>query len=206
LLRSLLSHSVPDLLHILGKTEEENTHSDIIRWFLDPREAKVIAPAALHGLVERLRYPAKWHGVISAAIRQHALSVRREHAVQMEEVDGEDQGRIDLLISGPGFRMIIENKVGSDEHDNQTDRYWRWLERQRGLTAGIFLSPVGFPARNANFKALSYTELLICLLEGPLQTHIEGIEEAALASYVKTLAAGILRQELSVIRQTGGKV
>lgn len=204
-LRALLSHPVPGLLDILGKTDEENAHSDVIRWLLDPREAKVIAPAALHVLVEKLHQPTEWQRLISAAVRHHALSVRREHAINTEEPDEEGQGRIDLLISGPGFRLVIENKVGSDEHDNQTDLYWQWLKGQPGLKGAMFLTPVGFRAQNDNFEPLSYMDLLNCLLEGPAQARVEAVEEAVLASYVKTLAASILRQELYAIGQSGGQ-
>jgi len=206
--RSLLSHSVPDLLDVLGKTAEENAHSDVIRWLLDPREAKVVAPAALRALVKRLpRETDEWQRLISIAVQQHTLSVRREYAIPTEEADEEGQGRIDLLISGPGFGLVIENKVGSDEHDNQTDLYWQWLYEQKELRlkGAMFLTPVGFPAQNRNFKPLSYLDLLSCLLEGPAQVRVEGVEEAVLASYVKTLAAGILQQELHVIVQSGGQ-
>ena len=206
--RSLLSHSVPDLLDVLGKTAEENAHSDVIRWLLDPREAKVVAPAALRALVKRLpRETDEWQRLISIAVQQHTLSVRREYAIPTEEADEKGQGRIDLLISGPGFGLVIENKVGSDEHDNQTDLYWQWLYEQKELRlkGAMFLTPVGFPAQNRNFKPLSYLDLLSCLLEGPAQVRVEGVEEAVLASYVKTLAAGILQQELHVIVQSGGQ-
>lgn len=204
-LRSLLFHPVPNLLDILGKTEEENAHSDVIRWLLDPREAKVIAPAALHVLVKRLRPPTEWQGLISAAVRHHALSVRREHRIRTDDPDEEGQGRIDLLISGPGFRLVIENKVGSEEHDNQTDLYWQWLKGQPGLKGAMFLTPMGFPAQNRDFKPLSYMDLLNCLLEGPVQARVQGVEEAVLASYVKTLAASVLKQELYAIGHWGGQ-
>lgn len=205
--RSLLSHPVPDLLDVLGKTAEENAHSDVIRWLLDPREAKVIAPATLHALVERLFQPKEWqewHTQISDAVRRHTLSVRREYVIPTEDANEEGQGRIDLLISGRDFRLVIENKVGSDEHDNQTILYWEWVKKEPvRLKGGMFLTPVGFPAQDRHFKPLSYIDLLSCLLEGPAQTHVEGVEEAVLASYVKTLAAGILQQELHVIAQSG---
>ena len=82
-----------------------------------------------------------------------------------------------------------------------------WLDRQRGLRlkGAMFLTPMGFSAQNDNFKPLSYMDLLSCLLEGPAQAGVEGVEEAVLASYVKTLAASVLRQELHAIGQSGGQ-
>jgi len=199
LLTSLLSHPVPDILDVLGKSDEENAHSDLIRWLLDPKRATSIAPAALHEIVSRLPQPTKWQGLIASAIQQNTLSVLRERAFSLEESREENQGRLDLLISGRGFTLVIENKVGSEEHDGQTDLYWQWLKTQPGLQGGILLSPVGFSAQNRNFETLSYVELLNCLLEGPTRAPIEAMEEAVLASYVKALAAGILRQELYLL-------
>ena len=200
LLRSFLSHAVPDLLNVLGKTNEENANSDMIRWLLDPRQAKVIAPAALRALVRTLDKTTEWQGLIAAAVQQHTLSVRREYAIFTEDADEEALGRLDLLISGPGFKLIIENKVGSDEHDNQTVLYWNWLKNEpEPWKGGMFLTSGGFPAQDSNFKPLSYIDLLSCLLEGPAETGVEGIEEAVLASYIKTLAGGILQRELHVM-------
>lgn len=202
---SLLSEPVPNFLDVLGKLDAENSHSDLIRWLLDPRKATTVAPAALHALVTRLPKQTEWQGLITSAIQHHALSVRREHAFTLEETGEENEGRLDLLISGPGFRLVIENKVGSDEHDNQTELYWQWLERQPGLKGGLFLSPAGFLAQNKHFKELSYVDLLNCLLEGPTQAPMATTEKAVLSCYVKALAAGILRQEFSIIGHPRGE-
>lgn len=199
LLRSLLAHGIPDILDVLGKSADENSHSDILRWLLDPAEARTIAPAALHALVSRLKAAAEWQSRITAAIQHRALSVRREYAFCLDGADENSQGRFDLLISGPSLKLVIENKVNAEEHENQTNLYWEWLIRQPGLKAGMILSPIGVPAQNPEFEAISYIDVLNCLLEGPIKTPMELAEEAVLASFVKALASGVLRQEFTII-------
>jgi hypothetical protein len=46
---------------------------------------------------------------------------------------------------------------------------------------------------------MSYLDLLPCILEGPLISTPTAAEKIVLESYVKTLAAGILRSELRTI-------
>src|SRR4051794_14982847 len=36
-------------------------------------------------------------------------------------------GRLDALVDGPGFRLIVESKLGSDYGDDQIGRYLGWL-------------------------------------------------------------------------------
>ena len=89
------------------------------------------------------------------------------------------------------------------EHGEQTRRYWDWLSRLPILRAGIFLSPSGFPPAADAFKALSYLELLSCLLEGPLHSTPAAGELLVLSGYVKSLATGILRSELRATSNGG---
>jgi hypothetical protein len=130
-------------------------------------------------------------------------------------------------MSSPRFVLAVENKVLAREHGEQTRRYWDWLSKLapvstnpgqdqstkpgqfqshlKFLSAGLFLSPSGFPPASGHFKALSYLELLSCFLEDLRATPTRE-EELVLSGYVKTLAAGILRSELRAISQGGGYV
>jgi hypothetical protein len=37
-LRRLLGDPAPDLLGVIRREDDENSHSDVLRWLLDPRE------------------------------------------------------------------------------------------------------------------------------------------------------------------------
>jgi hypothetical protein len=196
----LLNSPAPDVLHILGKADDENAHSDLISWLLNPRQAPVVAGHALRRLATFLD-DEDWRSRLADAVATESISVRREVVIAREFGDGDDLDRVDITVSGPGFVLAIENKVWSHEHGDQTQVYWDWIKPMRGLRGGIFLSPSGMSATCNEFKALSYLELVSCLVEGPSIAPISSSEEIVLASYLKTLAREIIQVEMRAIRE-----
>lgn len=198
-LRQLLGQPVPDFLGLLGQTNHENLNSAVLRWLLDPREAPSIAPPALSRLVGWLNEPDSWRQSFQEAIANDSLCVRTEYTIAREWTEEQRLDRIDIVVSGPRCVLAIENKIWAREHDAQTESYWAWLEPLPLLRGGLFLSPAGLPPLSPGFRAISYLDLLSCLLEGPVRTQPSSREELVLASYVKTLSQGPLRPELRLI-------
>lgn len=196
----LLASPAPDVLRILGREDDENAHSDLIAWLLNPRKAPVVAPHALRRLAARLD-DEHWRSKIADAVATDSLSIRREVKIAREFGGGSDLDRVDITISGPGFLLAIENKVWSREHGDQTQVYWSWLEPMRCLRGGLFLSPSGMTASCPEFKAVSYLELVSCLVEGASIAPITDSEEIVLASYLKTLAREIIQVEMRAVRE-----
>jgi hypothetical protein len=151
----LLASPTPDVLRILGREDHENSHSDLIAWLLTPRRAPVVALHALRQLTSRFPDAARWSAAIADAVADDTLSVRRECVMARELTGDDDLDRIDILISGPGFVLAIENKVWAREHGDQTAAYWSWLERCAGLRGGLFMSPSGATCSCAEFVSIS---------------------------------------------------
>ena len=196
-LAKLLAAATPDLLRILGREDHENSHSDLIAWLLSPKRAPNVAPHAIRSLVSCFDDRAEWHDRIASAISKGLVSVRREMMIGRELANADDLCRADIVLSGPGFVLAIENKIWSHEHSDQTTTYWRWLEPMRCLRGGLFLSPSGLTASCPAFPAVSYLDLISALLEGPATTDITFGEEMVLASYLKTLARYIVPVEIN---------
>jgi hypothetical protein len=204
-LRRLLETSSANILGVIRRENDENAHSDVLRWLLDPREATVSAPVALRCLVSRFREPDRWRNAIREGVELGCVSVRREVVIGYDMEQDDNRDRIDLVISGPGFVIGIENKVWAVEHDSQTRSYARWLRSLRvPLRGGLFLSPSGMPAASPSFQSLSYLELVACLLEAPAAGELPPREEHVLAGYLKTLQRRILRAEFNAILEDGG--
>lgn len=201
LLRDLLALPAPDPLSMLGRCGDENAHSDVLRWLLSPRTAPTIAPATLVALTSSLDTPDLWRAAIEDGVATGSISVRREIKLGRESGHRSALDRIDLLVSGPGFLLAIENKIWSLEHGYQTQIYSSWLDEMRSvrLRCGLFLSPTGMPASCSSFRPLSYLGLVAALLEAPLHGGVGAEERLVLAGYLKSLAASVLRFELSTV-------
>jgi len=198
-LRRLLALDVPDLLGLLYRTDDENLNSAVLRWLLDPHDAPGVASPALLSLVTRLHDPQRWRQILLEAIQNDSLCVRTDYTIAREWTDEQRLDRIDIVISSSRCVLAIENKIMAREHDAQTESYWAWLQPLQLLRGGMFLSPSGLPPMSQDFHAISYLELLSCLLEGPTNGVLASREEIVLASYAKTLARGVLRAELRLI-------
>ena len=198
-LRRLMARSVPDFLQLLGRERDENTNSSVLAWLLDPRHAPTLALPALCALAEFLGDTETWSRHLTQAAASSCLSVKREYTIAREWTAEDSTDRPDLVISGPGFVLCLENKVSAREHSGQTAGYWRWLSQVTGLRGGLFLSPAGLAPASEGFRAVSYMDLLACLLEGAADHAVDSAEEVVLASYVKTLAGYVLRTELRAV-------
>ena len=197
----LLTSPAPDVLRILGREHDENSHSDLIAWLLDPRRAPIVALHALRQLTSHLAEPERWATCLADAVADDSVSVRREFVIGRELAGADDLCRIDIAITGPGFILAIENKVWAREHNDQTRTYWRWLEGCRGLRAGLLVSPSGIAAVSSEFQPLSYLHLVSALAEGPSRAAITASEEIVLASYLKTLARRTIPVEMRAVEQ-----
>jgi hypothetical protein len=196
--KRLLASPSPDLLRILGREDDENSHSDLIAWLLTPKRAPIVAPLTLRRLVSVLEDSDQWNARLDAA-GDDLISVRREVHLGRELADSDDLCRIDILVCGPGFVLALENKVWSHEHSDQTTTYWSWLAPMACLKGGLFISPSGLTASCERFVPISYMELLSALLEAPASRAVMPTEEIVLASYLKTLARSILPVEMRAI-------
>ncbi len=199
-IQSLLATDTPDFLGILGKSRNENAHSDVLRWILDPNSAENLAPLMLRALFARLpddeseadptvaRTP--FGALLEPALASRSVSVRREHALGTEQKD-----RIDILIAGAGFLVAIENKIDSSEHEDQTITYATWMTTRASRSAGLFLSPTGGLARSHTFVPISYLDLLEIVVAAIREANVVSVEErAVVSSYLKTLSSSVLRE------------
>jgi hypothetical protein len=202
-LKALLATPSSDFLDVLDRTRDENSHSHVIRWLLDPRTAPSIAPHALRAIVARLEEPDRWLVTLNRALERDLISVKREFTIG-REWGGDDLDRIDLVVSGPGLVLAIENKVDSREGRSQTWNYWRWLMTTNGLRGGVYLTPAGQGAECPHFKPMAYVDLVDCLLEGTVRAALTADERSVLSSYLRSLAGSTMRSEFRELLRNGG--
>jgi hypothetical protein len=144
-----------NLLEVMKLTGDELRHSMLLAWLLDHRLSALGTHAqgslGFFLFLNEFDLPAEW--------AQTRYSVHRE-------VSG-DCSRIDIRIQAPGsFIIDIENKIWSDEGDNQTIREWEDLQEQAkelkipsANVRAFFLTPDGRKANNSNFQPAAWKQI-----------------------------------------------
>ena len=118
-LATLLASNTPDFLGLLDLSADENRHSAVLRWLLDPSCAPTIALPALVSLAKRLPEASRWEHELRSAMARGSLSVRREYTIGREWTNEDSLARIDIVVTSPMFLLAIENKVEAREHGEQ---------------------------------------------------------------------------------------
>jgi hypothetical protein len=142
-----------NLLEVMNLTGDELHHSMLLAWLLDHRLTALGTHAqgnlGFRLFLEELGLPVEW--------AQKPYSVYRE-------VSG-DRSRIDIRIQAPrSFIIDIENKIWSEEGDDQTNREWEDLQDKAKELAianvhAFFLTPDGRKAENPKFRPVKWMQI-----------------------------------------------
>jgi hypothetical protein len=125
----------PNIFNILNLGNHEIRHSSFLAWLLNPHET---------------------HQAGSFFLKHFLLVIATDHRNELEPLDIEsfefdnveirrEWRDIDLLIITKQFVVCIENKMWSEEHSNQLQRYKNTVDRYFPLhdKVFVFLSPYG---------------------------------------------------------------
>lgn len=163
-----------NIFEALGIEQQELRHSDFLAWLLNPRET--------HGLGD---YFLKKFLLRSAALanneKQSGLSPIDVDTTDFSQATVQrEQGHIDILIVNKANLSVcaIENKISSSEHDNQLERYNKYVKRKypNYRLQLIYLIPYAIRAKNENYIAMGYNSISI-IIEYILQVKGNSIGE-----------------------------
>ena len=140
-----------NVFEALGVARRELQHSSFLAFLLDPRES--------HGLGD----------LFLRRFLQETTRLAPEPTISIIELDSFDLSRsevrreyenIDIFLRDPIHKIsvVIENKVGTKQHDDQLRRYAELVTRRfpghRFL--GIYLTPDGEDSQNSGYVSTSY--------------------------------------------------
>ena len=175
---------------------DEEFHSNLLAWLLDPNENHGLGDRFLTGFLSRTCAPSK----IQSADWMQATVIREWE----NYVDGQ-LGYLDLLVLAEtgdpkGCLLAIENKIFSDEHSGQLTRYRMALADRypEFCRHHVFMSPDGRKSKSAeerkNWNAAGYTIVLDVLKELTDRQDGEVAEDvrAFLKQYATTLRRNIV--------------
>jgi len=144
-----------NLFEAIGATRVELRHSDFLRFLLDPGENHGLGDYFLKILLKRC---------LAGTAGQEISAIDVDVADVSDAIAERERWGIDVLVHSERCRMVfaIENKVDSDEHHDQLNRYRETVEREfpgyRKVL--IYLTPEGDePSDPERWLALSYVTL-----------------------------------------------
>lgn len=174
-------YSKKTIFNILKIERNENRHSAFLAWLLDVNESHELREAPLRMLLKFLYLKSEENRYDSCFL---SGNYQIENVKVSTEINTKD-GRIDVFITfdyrydsndneKKRLYVIIENKMYTKEHGDQTKRYLNWAEEEKGFTKknimGVFLSPnkVNECSGDSNyfkFLKIDYQDLLDYVLE-----------------------------------------
>mgnify|MGYP001628303484 CR=1 FL=1 len=181
-----LSHqrASPNVFHVLGMQNREEVPARVVAWLLDPQGTHGLGTRVLLDFVTLLLRKRPQHGR-EALIRILNDASLWSTAVYREESEGGD--RVDILVHAPMASIVIEVKMASSEHGQQTKRYARRYRRAKG-TAFVYLAPSGAPPpSSAEFIGFSYNDLCDTVVQAIEDYEIHGGTLSILQQFVLLL-------------------
>ena len=142
-----------NIFEAVGVVRQELRHSDFLSFLLDPRQNHGLGDAFATRFLQAALRSSRGESLPVSPLDLDVWSLD-EITVQRE------WQHIDILLLDVEHRLavVIENKVGSEEHSNQLARYHEVVQRTYpGWTFfGIYLTPDGEPPTHPAFLPCSY--------------------------------------------------
>lgn len=141
--RGLWRKTYFNLFETLGCQRLEIVHSNMLTWLLNPEEAHGLGDKFLRKFVRR--------------IFNKELPSYLPVEIKRESQDGKN--RVDIVVEGKNWWLVIENKIGSGEQDGQTEKYAEYYRRKGIIRENVFLvflRPTGVEPKSHYFTPVSY--------------------------------------------------
>lgn len=130
-----------DLFGVVGFKRNEEMHSNVISWFLNPEESHGWRAQFLRSLMKKV----------------YQLEVDEKAIYKVSREVQEEGDRVDIFVKSKNFLLIIENKIDSEEHGDQTIRYSERYDSENPFC--IYLTPKELPPKSERFRLVSYSTI-----------------------------------------------
>lgn len=143
-----------NVFEVLGAVRHELRHSDFLAFLLDPNQN--------HGLGDEFARRLLQKALVSAGEQPLSVTPIDLDVWDLSELEVRREWQnIDILLleETHGLAVIIENKIGSGEHSNQLERYFKIVEQHFPdfKILGLYLTPEGDRPSHAAYLATDYT-------------------------------------------------
>jgi hypothetical protein len=141
-----------DLLGVIGRRRSELSHTAALAWLLDPIGAHGLGTEPLAGFLRLIGDDVPGEEVLGWCRPVREIAV--------------EDTRADLVIDGPGVRIVVEVKVDAGEGEEQTKRLVRHFDEEGARFVFLTRSgamPVGAGEHLDRWCAVSWADVLTVL-------------------------------------------
>ena len=208
------------ILDIYGIARSETHHSKFLAWLFNPNESHNTGELALRKLlnvavrrgIEQNNQSKDFLSVKKTVLTSASLSSTSTSNVQVltesyVEAQGKKgaKGRIDILIQNvelgtESINIVIENKIYSNEHDEQTTTYFEGINKKFPDQKNIFLyltpkSNWEMPKEDGpsctckDFIEINYQDILTEVLTSILEEPISSATKIAIEDYIHCITS-----------------
>lgn len=176
-------------LDIFGISRKEYAHSNFLYWLLNDKSNHTLGTLPLKRLlgiftdtISQEYFKGNLNISELGKITYHDYSITDLEIYR--EYDIKEYGRLDLFLTfnlsisineksvDKKVVMIIENKIYSDENDDQTEKYYEWLntnfDTNTIIPICIYLTPFKAEPKCTEFKNIIYSRLVRNVIEPSL--------------------------------------
>lgn len=179
-----------NLFDVLRISRTEIRHSNMLAWFLNPDENHGFGDKILKGFVQFvIKNNSDDEDVFSTLLMDyHDFIIQREwHNIDMLAISDESK-----------FILCIENKIDSDEHDDQLNRYRTIIEKHYPSYKKyyVFLSPNGLESSEPEYWIpMSYQDVLDIIEKNKNQLEVSADIKILVENYIEIIKRDILKDE-----------
>lgn len=210
------------ILDIYGIARSETHHSKFLAWLFNPNESHNTGELALRKLlniavrrgVEQKNQSEDFLWVKKRVLTSASLSSTSTSNVQVltesyVEAQGKKgaKGRIDILIQNvelgtEPINIVIENKIYSNEHDEQTTTYFEGINKKfpkpKNINIFLYLTPKpnwempkedGPSCTCKDFIEINYQDILTEVLTSILEEPISSATRVAIEDYIHCITS-----------------
>ena len=204
-------YGTKSLGEIFGVSRKELAHSNFIAWLLSNQESHNLGNYPFKKFLEILvlsgrNQESNKHKKVFDAIVTGDLSVNELQIITEKSI--KSVGRVDILIEAEieffgefkSLRVVIENKVSTKEHSDQTTKYFNYYESLEGknwINLYVFLTPISGVALSdleepecscKEYIQTNYQNLVDYLLEPILNMDATDKTKLIIREYLQTLS------------------
>jgi hypothetical protein len=204
-------YNAPSYAEILGVSRKELNHSNFLAWVLNSEESHSLNYFPIKKLLEivvqhspdkhQIVYSDLYNAIVTDDILITAQNIEREKHLN-------DAGILDLYIELTviyfdkeiTLRLVIENKVKSKEHSDQTIKYFKHFENIRNnddINLYVFLTPISGidlvelsepECSCKEFVQINYQALADSMFQPILNTNLSDKNKMIIEDYLQSLS------------------